>query len=286
MKNYAFYIVFFAALLSSTSGLFVKYMQIPATSMAWIRTATPALVIGLYFLISKRQIIRAKYMTMLSGSVINAFRMVFFFTTLIYTSISNAIIVFYTWPLFAVILSIIILKEKVSRQELIVLFLSFLGVLIVYMEHDFSFADKDFVGLTTGVITAFLYSCTIIFFKKGSDVYDPWETIFYQNIVGALFFLPFIITNAPVPSSLDWTLGIGHGVTIGLVMFFMFFYGLRHLPASRASMITYVEVIGGMLLGYFVLHEKITTSMVIGASIIMSGSIYLRQIKITTSGSE
>jgi len=282
MKDYAFYIVFFAALLSSTSGLFVKHMQIPATSMAWIRTATPAILIGMYLLISQRQIKREKFKTMLYGSVINAFRMVFFFTTLIYTSISNAIIVFYTWPLFAVILSIIILKEKVSRQELIVLFLSFLGVLVVYTEHDFSFADKDFIGLTAGIVTAFLYSCTIIFFKKGSDVYDPWETIFYQNIIGAIVFFPFIITNVPGPTSLDWTLGLGHGIIIGVVMFFMFFFGLRHLPASRASMITYVEVIGGMLLGYFVLHEEITPSMILGATMILGGSLYLRRIKKTT----
>lgn len=279
MKDYAFYIVFFAALISSTSGLFVKHMQIPATSMAWIRTTTPVLVIGLYFLFTQRQIVRAKYKTMLCGSAINAARMVFFFTTLIYTSISNAVIVFYTWPLFAVILSVLVLKEKVSRQELIVLLLSFIGVLIVYLEHEISLADKDFIGLSAGVLTAFLYACTIIFFKKGADVYNPWETIFYQNIIGALVFLPFMITNIPTPTSLDWTLGIGHGVTIGLIMFSMFFYGLRHLPASRASMITYVEVLGAMLLGYFVLDEQITTSMIIGASIIMGGSLYLRRIK-------
>lgn len=281
MKDYAFYIVILAALLSSTSGLFVKHMQIPATSMAWIRTATPSIVIGLYFLITQHKIIRDKYKIMLCGSVINAVRMVFFFTTLIYTSISNAIIVFYTWPLFAVVLSIVVLKEKVSRQELLVLLLSFIGVLVVYMEHEISLADKDFIGLSCGVITAFIYACTIIIFKKGSDIYTPWETIFYQNIIGAIFFLPFIFINTPVPTSLDWTLGIGHGIIIGLVMFSMFFFGLRHLPASRASMITYVEVIGGMLLGYFVLHEEISLSMIIGASIILGGSLLLRTLKVS-----
>ena len=282
MKQYAIYIVFFGALLSSTSGLFVENMSedLAATSRAWIRMIVPVGLVGMYLIYKRRNVFRAQSKTMMIGSLINSVRMTFFFLTFMFTTMSKAVIVFYTWPLFATLLSIVILKEQVSRKELFILFASFAGVLVICYDQELSLANHDLLGLGAGVITAFLYSCTVIFFKQGSEEYNPVETIFYQNIVGAVAFLPFMFFNSP-PTSQDWALCIGHGTVIGVVMFMMFFFGLKHMPASRTSMITYVEVIGGILLGYFVLHEEISLPMIIGACIILGGSVLLRTLKVS-----
>lgn len=280
MKKYAFYIVFCGALLSSTSGLFVESMSddLAATSRAWIRMVVPVILVGMYLIYKRRNVFRSKSKTMMIGSVINSVRMAFFFLTFMFTTMSKAVIVFYTWPLFATLLSIVVLKEQVSRKELLILIGSFGGVLVICWDQELSLANNDLLGLGAGVITAFLYSCTVIFFKQGSTEYNPAETIFYQNIVGACVFLPFMFINTP-PTPQDWVLCLGHGSIIGVLMFLMFFFGLRHLPASRTSMITYVEVIGGLMLGYFVLEEHISLAMIIGAGIILGGSILLRTLK-------
>ncbi len=276
MKRYAFYLVVFAALLSGTGGLFVKFMEVPPSSMAWLRMTAPTILIGLYLLYRGKSLIRKGYKMMVAASFINSARMLFFFMAYMYTSIANAVIVLYTWPIFAVILSSIFLKEHISKKQIGLLLLSFTGILVVYAGHEFSFNNDDFKGLTSGVICAFLYACTVVIFKSGSTAFDPAETIFFQNFSGAFIFLPFFITNDPAPRLLDWALGTGQGVIIGIIMFGSFFYGLRHIKASTASMIAYIEVISAMILGYLILGEILTINMTIGAALIVLSTLLLQ----------
>jgi Predicted permeases len=276
MKQYAFGLIVFAAILSSISGLLVKYMQIPATSMASIRMATPVILVSMWLLWRGKPLFRHGYRTMLYGSVLNALRMWFFFNAFIYTTMSNAIIVLYTWPIFATILGVFFLKEQVNRMQLLSLMISFVGILIVYWGFDFSLEDNDFIGLTAGVLCAFFYACSIVIFKSKSSDFDPWETIFFQNLIGAIIFLPMLLINTPAPRPMDWTLALTHGVVIGIIMFAFFFYGLRHIAASKASMVSYLEVISALILGHLVFGDQLTTQMIIGAAIIMSSTLALR----------
>ncbi len=281
MQQKAFFLVLFAALLSGVSGIIVRFMEIPATSMAWLRMATPTIILLCYLLYRRQTIFKEGYKVMLGASVINAGRMFFFFLAYIHTTIANAIIVLYTWPIFAVILSAFFLKEKISTKQVILLILSFVGILVVYAGHEISIDNSDFKGLTAGVLCALLYACTVVIFKSKSGSFDPSETIFFQNVVGAFIFLPLFLTNEPIPRPTDWALGITHGIVIGIIMFMSFFHGLRHIKASTASMITYVEVVSAMTLGYFVLGETLTVNMMIGASIIIGSTLLLQNRKKT-----
>ncbi len=277
MQKHAFSLVVFAALLSGVSGLIVKHMQIPATSMAWIRMTTPSLIIGAYLLWRGRSILKTGYRVMLAGSVFNTIRMIFFFMAYIHTTIANAIIVLYTWPIFAVILSIVFLKENVTKRQIFLLMISFVGILVVYAGHEFSLKDGDFLGLTAGILGAFFYACSVIIFKSQTVSFDPFETIFFQNILGVFVFLPLFLTNSPAPRNLDWVLGITHGTLIGIIMFAAFFYGLRYIKASTASMITYIEIISATSLGYLVLGETLTPNMILGAVIILCSTVLLQR---------
>ena len=279
MQNRAFSLVVFAAVLSGVSGLIVKYMEIPATSMAWIRMATPTLLIGLYLLWKGANLIRSGLKFMITASLFNVIRMWLFFITYIYTSISNAIIVLYTWPIFAVILSALLLKERVGRIRIILLLTSLTGVIIVYAGQNLSLQDDDFIGLTAGVLCAFFYACTVVIFKSQSNTYSPIETIFLQNLLGALIFFPFILINDPSPTNLDWTLGITHGILIGILMFSAFFYGLKYIKASTASMIAYIEVISAMSIGYFIMNDTLSRNMIIGAVLIVISTALLQRTR-------
>ena len=275
----AFLLIVGAALLSGISGVIIKLMSIPATSMAWLRMTTPTIILGVYLVYHKRRIFKKGYKIMLLGSAFNATRMFFYFVAFIYTSISNAIIVVYTWPIFATILSAIFLKEKISTRQIILLMSSFGGILFIYGNHDFSFSNEHFIGLTAGVLAAFFYSCSIIIFKSQTSSFSPFETIFFQNSLGVLVFLPFFLTNTPAPQPLDWTLGITHGVVIGIIMFGMFFLGLRKVKASTASIITYLEIIVAISLSILVMDEQLSLQTIIGAVIIIGSTLLLRKEK-------
>ncbi len=276
MKEKAYLAILTGATIGGAGGLFIKAISIPATSIACIRMMVPCLLLGAWMSYTGTRIFRGNYKVMLAGSMINAVRLYLFLVAFIYTSIGNAIIVFYTWPIFGTLLGATLLKEHITRRQIALLGLAFTGIIIAYSNQEFSFENQDFIGMTAAISSAFLYALTVIIFKTETQNYTRNEIVFYQNIVGAFVFIPFFIFNEPAPTTMDMTLGISYGLMVGIVAYSFFFFGLKHLEASKASMLTYVEVVSAVLLSYLVLGDVLSWNMIIGGGCIILSTILLR----------
>lgn len=276
MKEKAFAAVALGAILTSISGLLIKYMSIPATSMAWIRMTIPAVLMGLWMLWAKVPFFKGNLKFLLTVSVLNSARMYFFFLAYVLTSIGNAVIVLYTWPIFATIFGVLILKETISQRNILLLMLAFTGLIVVNLDKSFSWADSDFLGMLAALTCAIFYSLMMVLFKKESSKYSLKEMVFYQNFIPCLLFLPFFLTNRPLPTSLDVALASTLGLVVGIAAYFLFFFGLRHLKASTHSMITYLEIVSAITLGYIFLGETLTLNTLIGGLIIILSTVLLK----------
>lgn len=276
MKEKAYLAILTGAMIGGVGGLFIKFMNIPASSIACIRMMIPCVLLGVWMRYAGMRFFRGNYKVMLGGSVINAVRMYLFLAAFIYTSIGNAIIVFYTWPIFGTLLGVILLKEQISRRQIGLLGLAFTGIIIAYSNQEFSFDNQDFIGMSAAIGSAFLYALSVIIFKTETPNYTRNEIIFYQNIVGAFVFLPFFILNEPTPTQSDIILGVSYGFLVGIVAYNFFFFGLKYLDASRASMLTYVEVVSAVLLSYFVIGDVLSWNMIVGGGCIILSTILLR----------
>jgi len=276
MKERAYLAVMTGAAIGGTGGVIIKYFTIPVTSIAWMRMAVPCILLAILIQYRGISFFRGNYKTMLGGSLLNALRMYLFLVAFIYTSIGNAIIMFYTWPIFATLLGATILKEKISTRQILLLGLAFVGIILAYSNQTFSFEDQDFIGMIAAIGSAFVYALTVIVFKFEADNYSRNEIVFYQNLLGAFIFLPFFIFNEPLPTSFDIGLGVFYGVLIGTIAFSLFFFGLKNLPASRVSMLTYTEVISALLLSYFWFGDVLSWNMVIGGTCIILSTLLLR----------
>jgi len=264
-----------AATLAGASGVFVKYMDMPATSMSFVRSAVPVSILGLIMAAKGIRLFRGNYKPMLWASVLNALRMYFFFIAFIYGSIGNVVLILFTWPISVTILSAIFLKEVITRRTRFLLALSFVGILIVFANKEINFANRDFIGMAAALITATLYAMTVVIFKKASGSYSRVELIFYQNFIGALVFLPFLLTTDPWPSQQDLIIGSSHALLLGMVGFSFFFYGLKRLPASQASILAYFEIVSALCFSVFWMKEPWTWNMILGGSIIVGTTLLL-----------
>ena len=275
MKRKAFLAVLFGALVGGFGGVFIKWMQIPPTSIAWIRMSIPTVLIFFILIFTRTKLFRGNYKTMLLGSGLNAIRMYFFLFAFVHTSIGNAVILFYTWPIFATLFGAIFLKEKISKTQLLLLLLAFAGIIIAYSNQQFSIDNDDFMGMSSAMASAFIYALSMIVFKKEASNYSNWELVFYQNLLGAFIFLPFFLSNEPAAIPSDWMYGTAYAFVVGILAFNLIFYGLRFLPASKVSMITYVEVITASLASIFIIGEQFSINMLIGGFCIILSTLLL-----------
>ena len=160
---------------------------------------------------------------MLLASSLNAVRVLLYYIAFTFTSISNAAIVLYTWPIFATISGMIFLKEKVEKRNLALFALAFLGIVFVYLNKEISFANKDFLGMTAMIGSTIIYSFVVTIFKKESLKYTKFQSVFYQNLVGAVIFLPFLFINKPLPTPAQAGLTSFYVILIGIIGFSLFF---------------------------------------------------------------
>jgi len=277
MNTKPYWAVIIAATLAGASGVFVKLMSMPATSISFIRTAIPTLLLGGVMIARDISFFRGNYRLMLVASALNAVRMFLFFTAFIYTDIGKVVIILFTWPIFVTIFSVLFLGEIITQRRIFLLLLSFMGIVVVYANQPLSVDNKDFIGLSAALGTAVSYAITVTIFKSESNNYSRVELMFYQNLLSVGIFLPFFLLHRPWPSTQDWLLSSTHALLFGIVAFNFFFYGLRHLPASVAGLLAYIEIISAMLLGTFLLDEALTWNILLGGAIIISATLALRR---------
>ncbi|MFO7977682.1 MAG: DMT family transporter, partial [Bacteroidales bacterium] len=184
-----------ASTIGGSSGVFIKLLGLPSTSITFFRMFIPVAVLLIYFAWKRKPLFRGNYGIMLVASGLNAARMFLFFVAFLYTTIGNAVIILYTWPIFAVLFSALFLKEKITLRTVLLIGMAFLGIVIMYINKEISFGNQDFVGMAAMLLSAIIFSMTAVIFKHKLKDYGKTETIFYQNLLGAIIFTPFIFIN-------------------------------------------------------------------------------------------
>lgn len=279
MNKRAFLSVFIGSVIAGLTGLFIKNISVPASSIAFVRTALPTLILGLWMYSRGIAFFRGNYPRMLLASSLNAIRMYLFLVAYVYTTITQAVIMLFTWPIFVNIISSIWLKEKISSRQIYILILAFSGIVVIYSEQPFNLANRDFIGMSAGIASALFYSISYIIYKTEIQNYHRNEVIFYQNLIGGLVFIPFIVLNVPAPNAKDLILMCGYAFLMGIVIFNFFFYGLKYLKASQASLINYVEILGAVSIGIIFMDDKITPNIMIGGLFIILSISLIRYIR-------
>jgi len=102
-------------------------------------------------------------------------------------------------------------------------------------------------------------------------------------LITAIIYLPFAVHQWPhhhVRANSIYAL-IGLGIFPTAICFVIFFKVLAEFGTARASLVAYVNTGVAVLLGVIVLHEKLTTGIVIGLPLVMIGSYYASRKAVT-----
>ena len=263
-------------ILGSTSGIFIKLLALPTTSIAFFRLSVPLIITFIYLKLKRIKLFTGNYKVMLYASLFNAIRLFFYFAAFLYTSMTNAAIILFTWPIFAAIFGIFILNEKITKEEFFLFGLAFLGIIVMNIGKEFTLENNDIIGMGSMLISAIVLALANVSFKKVIKDYSNMETIFYQNLIGTFLFLPFIFINKPLPNFEQFYVGIFYAILIGLVVFYLFFYSMRRIKMIQYSLFKYFEVLFNIIFGILIFNDQLTLPIIIGGLMIILSGILLR----------
>ncbi len=202
-----------------------------------------------------------------------------------FTSASIASILIATIPLFTPVGAYLLFREKLTRMNILGLFISFAGVILVVLEfgNNFIFSWLGILMLFLAVITGTIYGLGL---KKLTSNYNSISITTFQNLIGIGLFLPLIVlfewnNLLEFPSLITYDLAFSF-VNLALFAssfaFVLFTYGISKIGASKASAFSNSIPVFTLIFAYFVLNESISLIKLLGVAIVLFG-LYLSQIK-------
>ncbi len=265
-------LVLLAAATWGTGGLFIRAAALPTTAIAFFRLVVPTVALGGWFVLRRHRISRRNLGTRLVASGLNAVRMYFFFLAFEYTTVANATVALYSWPIFAALFAKLILGERIGRRRASLLCIAFAGIPLLYVRGVAAgsavLSEYEAIGVSSMIFSAMLHAVVMVLLKRAEAGNSRFETTFFQNLVGAIVFAVIFFAGDRDVTTRQIAIGVSMGLVVGLGGFTLFFIGLHRLNAASAAILAYFEVLVAVALGTLVLGEPLHWNTVIGGCLI------------------
>ena len=253
--------------LFGTISLFVRFVPLPSGRLSLARG-----VIGVAFLLALAAIthqplsfraIRQRLIPLcLSGICIGA-NWILLFEAYRYTTVAIATLCYYLAPIFVILVSPLLLKERLTIRKGVCAAVALLGMTIV------SGIWGGAGGVSPSGWRGILFALS------------AYEKTISQLAVASLVLVPYTLLLEPAgsaslslfPVSMLLVLGIVHtGCTYAL-----YFDSIRDLPAQTVAILSYIDPIVAILLSALVLGEPLGVHGAVGAALVL-GATFLSEL--------
>jgi drug/metabolite transporter (DMT)-like permease len=194
------------------------------------------------------------------------------FQTLTLLPLADATTLSFTAPIFATLLSFLILKEAVGPRRWTAVAVGFIGVIIV-MRPGAGDHAVPLEGMAFGLIAALLTAGVTITLRQLRDTEHVAAIVFWFfvacSVVGAIL-LPFV---GHWHSPLTLALLIGSGIAGGLAQLFMT-ASLQKAPVAVVAPFDYLQIVGAIVFGWWLMSTTPTLTTLAGAALIASSGLY------------
>lgn len=208
------------------------------------------------------------------------------FIGLQFTTASRMVVWIYIAP-FVVALGMpwIAHSERLNPLQVAGLVLAFAGVAWAFSE-GFSqpHGERQWLGDALGVLAGVLWGATTLAVRATKlGQASAEKTLLYQLAVSAVLLLAgALLSGAPLPqnvSTLAW-LSLGFQVVIvTFASYLLWFWLVRHYPATRLSSFTMLTPVFGLLLGALLLSEPVTGRLLIALATVAFGIFIVNRVK-------
>ena len=192
-----------------------------------------------------------------------------------WASAGQANVVNYLWPIFIVIFSIPILKEKFNRYTVIAIAISFAGALIAFTKGNLSaFGNQYAFGYLLAGMGAVCYGLFSVLGKKFE--YDKFSSMFVYYLSAAILIIPTTTAVSGVVLPKSWTAIaaiIALGGVINSIAFVFWFKALKIGNTHKTANVIYVVPFLAMVWTYMLNSEAFSIASIIGLALIITGIV-------------
>ena len=214
----------------------------------------------------------------LFGGLLQPF-LYFIFETYTYQSFASPTIaeaMLSTQPIMAPIFAWVILREQVTRYNILGIIVSTVGMLLLLLVGSNNFAIGNPLGIFLAILTV---SCSVgysVVLRRIPSQYSPLTIVFYvQSISLVLFYILWggdLLLNTSTSELLNPILSVLYlAVLASVTAFILFCYTVRYIGVTRANIFNNIRPVFTALIMWFFFSEQLPLWKWIGIIVIIIG---------------
>lgn len=259
-------------------ALFAYRGDINVSTLLFIRFALATAVFMAYVFFKYRRIkLRLKdfFYLFILGGICYTLQSTFYLTAVRHISPSLAALLLYTYPIYVVLLSFIVDKERPVRLTLISVSVSFVGVLLIL---GTAYGQISGTGIALALGAALVYSFYIIL---GNRVIRTMPPVITSTFVSMFAGIGVVIVSLFTDNldfsfrAMAWFPILGLTLLSTIIAILAFFRGIELLGPVRASIISMTEPLFATLSAVLLLQDRLTLIQVAGGAAILAGAMLI-----------
>jgi drug/metabolite transporter, DME family len=250
-----------AALLWSLGGVGIKSVPEPPLKIAFFRSLAAAVTLFAIFRPRRVRITPAFALAVFSYAIC----LITFVTATKWTTAANAIFLQYSGAIWVLLLSPIVLKEKLHGREAAAI-VAALGGMALFFVGDFD--TRGMAGNLVAIVSSLFFASLVLTLRLERGVAAE-AAVTWGNVAAAAMLLPFVWSDLSIaPRSLAIVSFLGV-FQIGAA-YALFVRGLRYVTATQASLIGMLEPVANPVWVLLLVGERPHAAAVAGALIVLA----------------
>lgn len=272
-------------MIFGTIGIFVRYIGLASSEIALLRGFIGSLFLLTITIVNKQNIswtnVKKNIPVLLLSSFALGFNWIFLFQAYKHTTIANASLSYYFAPVFVIVISPIVLKEKLSLKKAVYISIAVFGMfLIVQNSGNGSGEYNHLLGICYGITAATFYA-TLMLTNKFIKNMNGLETTLLQLSLATIILIPYVFVTEGVNLFRVTGFSVVCIIILGVIHtglgFYLFFYGMQGLKGQSIAALSYIDPVTSLFASFIVFGENMTVIQIIGA-VLLLGSTFISEI--------
>lgn len=248
------------ALLWSSSGFLIKWVDWNPAAIAGVRSGIAALVMLAYCR-------RPKFTwsaVQIGGALAYAVTVILFVVATKLTTAANAILLQYTAPIYVAVFSFWFLGERITRFDWVTIALT-IGGMVLFFQDNLSFSG--WWGNMAAIGSGAAFAALCLFTRKQKHE-SSLESLLLGNLLTTLVGLPFVFQGT-APGVQGWIALAVLGIFQLGLSYILYAKAMKELTALEGILIPVIEPVLNPLWVFFLLDEVPGSKAVIGGLVIL-----------------
>jgi len=247
--------------------IFAIWCALPSAVFVFFRVlfATPFVFAYAYKKLGAKELFSfGNFFFVIASGVALSLNWILLFLSFYYTSVANAIVLYYLGPIFTVVLAVIFLKEPFNKFLFVSVLFSVLGMLAIFLPSAVGVQHTEFWGLFLALLSGVFYGLLGLFSKISTHYHSSIKLTAYQILIALVFTAPFILFVQFSLNTKVILLLIITGVIHTFLALYLWYDSLNYIKVSTASVLAYADPAFAVILSATILKQHVTLFQIIG----------------------